>query len=226
MRYTRLLTLPLLGALFAMPVRAPAQLNLNIRFGTRLGPEIGVYSYAPDRMGDWRTNYRQWTPVTLYDVNGRYYRSQVRGARAVQVYLYNNEYFLPPQDRDWNNRDRRYNYRRMPGQDDYGRARPYTPDGFRVDARYGTEIGVMGYSQERAGDWRTNTRRWTPVTLYEVNGRYFTNRVGNARPVSMYRYQNEYFLPPSDQGWVNSDRRFNYANQPNDQDRQRARIRP
>ena len=57
MRYTRLLTLPLLGALFAMPVRAPAQLNLNIRFGTRLGPEIGVFAYAPDRVGDWRTNY-------------------------------------------------------------------------------------------------------------------------------------------------------------------------
>jgi hypothetical protein len=125
-RYPRLLALPLLGVLFAMPVRAPAQVNLTVRFGTRRGPEIGVYSYAPDRVGDWRTNYSRWTLVTLNDVNGR----------------------------------------------------------------------------------------------------YFTRRVGNARPVSMYRYQNEYFLPPRDQGWVNSDRRFNYANQPNDQDRQRARIRP
>lgn len=225
MRYSRLLILPLLGALFAMPVHAPAQLNLNVRFGTRLGPEIGVFAYSPERMGDWRTSYRRWAPVTLYDVNGRYYSTQVRGARAVQVYRYNNEYFMPPQDRDWNSMDRRFNTRRMPNQDDYRRTREYSPN-IRFDVRLGNEVGVMGYSAARAGDWRTNTRRWTPVTLYEVNGHYFPNRVGDARPVSMYRYQNEYFLPPTDQGWMNSDRRFNYRNLPTSDDHQRARIRP
>jgi hypothetical protein len=42
----------------------------------------------------------------------------------------------------------------------------------------------------------------------------------------MYRYRNEYFLPPTDRAFAGRDRRFNYNNQPNDQDRSRARDRP
>ena len=159
MRIAALATLPLLGVLIAMPARAPAQTTISVTFGTRLGPEIGVYAYAPARHGDWQTSYRRWTPVTLYDVNGHYYRSNVRGARAVQVYSYNNEYFLPPQDQAWIRRDSRYNYQRQPGEMDYGRAQPYTPG--RVDRRLGAEVGVFGYSAERAGDWRRNYRRWS-----------------------------------------------------------------
>src|ERR1700694_4604187 len=121
MRITRLLTVPLLGALIALPARAPAQMNINVSFGPRLGPEIGVFAYSPERQGDWRANYRQWTPVTLYDVNGHYYRNAVRGSRAVVVYTYNNEYFLPPQDQAWNGFDKRYNYQRQPIADDQGR---------------------------------------------------------------------------------------------------------
>jgi hypothetical protein len=225
MRITRILTLPLLGVLVAMPARAPAQLNLSVHFGTRLGPEIGVYSYSPERQGDWRVNSARWTPVTLYDVNGHYYRNSVSGARAVVVYSYNDEYFLPPQDQAWINSDRRYNYRRQPTPDDYGRDRPYAP-AVVVNARLGPEIGVLGYSPERAGDWRTNSRRWTPVTVYESNGRYYPNNVEGTRAVAMYRYQNEYFLPPTDQEWVGSDRRFDYNHQPNDGDRGRVRARP
>src|ERR1019366_4577844 len=152
MRITSLLTLPLLGALIVAPARAPAQLNVTVRFGSRLGPEIGVFAYSPERQGDWRANSRLWTPVTLYDVNGHYYRSSVSGARAVVVYSYNNEYFLPPQDQAWVNSDRRYNYQRQPMPDDYGRNRPYTP-AVVVNARLGNEIGVLGYSAERSGDW-------------------------------------------------------------------------
>ena len=225
MRLARWMAVPLLGALIALPTKAPAQMNISVRFGTRLGPEVGVFGYSPDRYGEWQNSYQRWTPVTLYDINGHYYRNSVRGARAVQVYSYNNEFFLPPQDQGWANRgDRRFNYSRRPGEADYGRTRSYSP--VQNDPRLGAEIGVFNYSQDRAGDWRTNYRRWTPVTLYESNGRYYPNRAGNARPVSMYRYRNEYFLPPTDQTFTGRDRRFNYDNQPNNEDRGRVRDRP
>ena len=42
----------------------------------------------------------------------------------------------------------------------------------------------------------------------------------------MYRYRNEYFLPPTDQAFAGHDRRFNYSHQPNAQDRDRVRDRP
>jgi len=225
MRIATLLTLPLLGAAIVLPPRVSAQTNITVAFGTRLGPEIGVFAYSSERLGDWRENYGRWTPSTLYDVNGHYYRAQVRGARPVLVYQYNNEYFLPPQDQRWNGMDRRYNYRLQPTEADYARARPYAP-GRAVDARLGREIGVLGYSSERAGDWRSNSRRWTPVTLYEFNGRYFPNNAAGARPVAMYRYRDEYFLPPTDQAWLGSDRRFDYKHQPNDDDHGRVRDRP
>ena len=226
MRSATWLAVPVLAALIALPTRASAQGSISVQFGTRLGPEVGLSAYSSARMGDWRSNYRRWTPVTLYDINGRYYRNQVRGARAVQVYSYDNEYFLPPQDQGWNGADRRYNYQRQPDNADYGRAREYTPNAPRVNRRLGMEVGVLGYSADRAGDWRRNMRRWTPVTLYESNGRYYQHNAAGARAVSMYRYRNEYFLPPTDQAWVGSDRRFNYRHQPNDDDRGRVRDRP
>jgi hypothetical protein len=226
MRITPFLAVPLLGALIALPARAPAQVNLTVSFGTRLGPEIGVFAYSQERQGDWRNNYRQWTPVTLYDVNGHYYRNNVRGSHAVVVYTYNNEYFLPPQDRGWDNFDKRYNYRSRPRDVDMGRARPYSAY-VAVDPRLGGEIGVLAYSSDRAGDWRRNYRRWTPVTVYEVNGRYYPNNVPGARAVGIYRYQNEYFLPPEDAGWGNGfDKRFNYNRRPNSDDQGRVRQRP
>jgi hypothetical protein len=225
MRPTSLLTISLLGATMAIAAPAPAQLNVSVLFGTRLGPEIGVFAYSQERQGDWRNNYRQWTPVTLYDVNGHYYRSQVRGSRPVAVYSYNNEYFLPPQDQAWVGKDRRYNYRRRPNDSDEHRVRSYSPY-VAVDSRLGAEIGVLAYSADRAGDWRRNYRRWTPVTLYEVNGRYYPNGVGSARPVSMYRYKNEYFLPPRDEEFSGHDKRFDYGHQPNSDDHGRVRGRP
>jgi hypothetical protein len=225
MRITTLLTVPLLGALIALPARAPAQVSINVSFGTRLGPEIGVFAYSPERQGDWRANYRRWTPVTLYDVNGHYYRNSVRGSRAVVVYTYNNEYFLPPQDQGWTGFDKRYNYQRQPIAVDQGRVRPYTPR-VAVDSRLGNEIGVLAYSADRAGDWRRNYRRWTPVTVYEVNGRYYPNNVPGTRAVAIYRYQNEYFLPPQDQAFNNFDKRYAYNRRPNGDDQGRVRPYP
>ena len=227
MRIASLLVLPLLAGLVALPSRAPAQVNVSVRFGTRLGPEIGVSAYSPQRHGDWQANFRRWTPVTLYDVNGHYYRTSVRGARPVQVYSFNNEYFLPPREQGWaNHADKRFNYGRRPGDTDYGRARPYTPEANRYDPRLGAEIGVLAYSRERAGDWRTNLRSWNRVTLYELNGRYYPRQAAGTRPVEMYRYRSEYFLPPTDQGWVGFDKRYNYNHQPNSADRGRVRDRP
>jgi hypothetical protein len=222
MRISTLLTLSLAGAVIARP--APVAAQIHITFGARLGPEIAVSTYASDRHGDWQRNFRRWTPVTLYDVNGRYYRRPVRGARPVLVYYYRNEYFFPPQDQGWYHRDRRYNYRRRPTDIDYGRARPYTP--FEIDARFGPEIGVFNFSPDRAGDWRRNYRRWTPVTVYEFHGRYFTNSGPGARPVMVYRYRDEYFLPPDDPAWNGFDRRFDYNRIPNQDDRGRVRDRP
>jgi hypothetical protein len=227
MRIRTLLVLPLLagaGALVASPSTARAQITIS--FGAKLGPEIRVFAYSQERLGEWRGNYRHWTPVTLYDVNGRYYRNNVRGARPIEVYMYNNQYFFPPQEQGWNGADRRYDYRRQPTQTDYGRGERYSNDGDAFSARLGTEVGVLAYSSDRAGDWRRNVRRWTPVTLYEVNGRYFPKNGPGGRQVTMYRYQNEYFLPPQDQDWVNSDRRFDYNHRPTQEDYRRARTRP
>lgn len=224
MRVSSFLSVAALGALIALPARSPAQLNISVQFGARLGPEIGVFAYSPERHGDWRASYRRWTPVTLYDVNGHYYRNAVRGSRPVVVYTYNNEYFFPPQDRGWEGADKRYDYRRKPVDVDFGRVRPYAR--VVVDPRLGPEIGVLAYSAERAGDWRRNYRRWTPVTVYEVNGRYYQNNGSGARAVAVYRYQNEYFLPPQDEGWVGFDKRFAYDRRPNADDQGRVRPRP
>jgi hypothetical protein len=123
MRIATLVTCPLfLGALIALPARAPAQVSISI--SARLGPAISIAAYTPEYYGDWRVSYAQWTPVTLYMLNGQYYQRSVRGARPVQVYRRGNEHFLPPQDRAWVGRDRRFNNKHRPSNDDYGRARP------------------------------------------------------------------------------------------------------
>jgi len=225
MRIANLMALPIAVTLVVLPARMPAQVNISVRFGTRLGPDVGVFAYSPERLGDWHDNYRKWTPVTLYDVNGRYYRNSVAGSRAVVVYSYNDEYFLPPTDAGWVGADRRYNYRRQPVDDDRGRVRSYSP-AVAVSARLGSEIGVLGYSSDRAGEWRRSYRRWTPTTVYEFNGRYFPNSGPGTRAVQIYRYKDEYFLPPQDQAWVGYDKRFDYSHKPSDDDQRRGRARP
>lgn len=225
MRLSRVMGAALAAALIATPAMASAQVNISVKFGTRLGPEIGVFAYTPERHGDWHANYRKWTPVTLYDVNGHYYRAEVAGSRPVMVYTYNNEYFFPPTDHAWVGFDKRYNYQRAPVEVDLHRVRPYEAP-VVVSPRFGVEVGVVGYTAERAGDWRKSYRRWTPVTVYEYHGHYYPNPGPGARAVQIYRFQNEYFLPPADREWVGFDKRFDYKHAPSDDDRHRVRERP
>jgi hypothetical protein len=225
MKIGKLIAVPFVVALFAVPSHASAQVNLSVRFGTRLGPDVSVFAYSPERHGDWRANYRKWTPITLYDINGHYYRNSVPGARAVAMYSYNGEFFLPPTDDAWMNKDRRYSYDHRPVDIDRGRVSAYVAIG-RPDRRLGAEIGVLGYSADRAGDWRRNYRRWTPTTVYEVNGHYYPNNAPGARQVQIYRYQNEYFLPPRDREFDGFDKRYDYNHKPNDEDHDRGRGRP
>jgi hypothetical protein len=226
MRLGKLIALPIIAALIAVPAQqAQAQVKIDVKFGTRLGPEIGVFAYSPAHYGDWHANYRKWTPVTLYDVNGHYYHHPVDGSRAIVVYSYNGEYFFPPADRAWVGFDRRYDYHHAPVEIDLGRAHQYEAPP-ALDHRLGAEIGVFGYSSDRAGDWHRSYKRWMPVTVYEYNGRYYQHSAPGARAVQIYSYHDEYFLPPTDHDWVGFDRRFDYKHMPTDEDRRRIRERP
>jgi len=119
MRIIRMLALSLVVALVFVPRHAPAQVNVTIRLGT----PVVVMNYAPDYFGDWRTNYIQWRPVTVYYFQGHYYPRSVKGGRRVMIYRRGNEYFLPPQDPAWANRgDKRFNYKYRPSDDDYRQA--------------------------------------------------------------------------------------------------------
>jgi len=119
MRLSHCAGLSLVALLALGTPRAQAQISANVR----VGRAVSVNVYSPQRYGEWRTSYREWQPVTLYYMDGRYYRRYVRGAHPVMVYRWNNEYFLPPRDRAWVRSDRRYDYRRRPG-DEYYRPRP------------------------------------------------------------------------------------------------------
>ena len=123
MRISKLLSLLLVGAVVALPGRARAQVDISVTLSKQLGPEISLFAYSQTAHGDWRTTYKQWTPVTIYDVNGHYYRKSVKGSRAVVVYTRNNEYFLPPQDKAWVGTDKRYDYKKQPDDRDRGRAK-------------------------------------------------------------------------------------------------------
>lgn len=84
---------------------------------------VEVRDYSSRNHGQWKKEYRKWRPVTLYWVNGRYYERQVRGARAVSVYFYRNQYFFEPRDRDFyryrdDRRNDRYDDRRDDRRDD------------------------------------------------------------------------------------------------------------
>lgn len=131
MRISSALSTLLLGAVIALPARAPAQVSVSVN----LGPEISIFAYSQPHYGDWRTSYRLWTPVTIYDFNGHYYRKSRKGARAVVVYTRNGEYFLPPQDKGWVGFDKRYNYKRQPDDRDRGRAKDKGQDNGRGRGR-------------------------------------------------------------------------------------------
>ena len=123
MRIRNMLAILLAGAAIALPARAPAQVNISVNLGRLLGPEISIYAYSQPDYGDWRVAYQQWTPVTIYELNGHYYRKSTKGARAVAVYSRNGEYFMPPTDKAWVGKDKRYDYKHQPAAQDRGRAK-------------------------------------------------------------------------------------------------------
>ncbi len=99
----------------------------EVGVSAQFGPGVDVYDYDPGYFGAWQTDYMMWSPSTVYVLNGRFYSSPVRGGRAVGVYQYHDRYFLPPQDKAWQRKDRRYNYRQRPQKKDYQHARPRAP---------------------------------------------------------------------------------------------------
>lgn len=125
MRVSTRITLPLLAsAVLLLPGCAARYGRADVVATANLGPGVDIYGYSAAAYGDWRTNYRQWVPVSVYEVNGVYYPNRVRGAREVQVYRGQNGYFMPPQDQEWARTDRRFNSKKIPTPADYGRARP------------------------------------------------------------------------------------------------------
>jgi hypothetical protein len=112
MRITTLLAVPLLAALIALPTGAKAQVSGSISIGARTGTELRISAYSPQQHGQWQTSYRRWTPVTVYEYNGHYYRNQVRDkhnrgvGHPVSMYRDRNGYFSPPTDQGWAQRGR------------------------------------------------------------------------------------------------------------------------
>ena len=125
MRLSFCAPMALAATLALAPHRAPAQVSVSLRFGRPLV----VTNYSPDAYGDWHSRYRYWHPTTVYYLDGRWYPRRVRGSRPVVVYRTGSSYFLPPRDRDWDQRDRRYNYRRRPSDEDYTHAAEPAPRG-------------------------------------------------------------------------------------------------
>ncbi len=63
------------------PLRSEAQVSATIQIGPpqrSWGHEVVVTNYAPEAYGSWQSNYRHWSPVTVYYVNGHYYPNRVR----------------------------------------------------------------------------------------------------------------------------------------------------
>jgi hypothetical protein len=122
MRISILLSLIVLAA--CTPMRGGrGRSSVGVSVGIQLGPERPISYYSREQHGDWRVNYQQWQPTTVYVVDGRFYDNETRGARAVVVYRRNNEYFLPPQEKEWVGKDKRYDYKHKPKDEDYNRGR-------------------------------------------------------------------------------------------------------
>jgi hypothetical protein len=94
-----------------------------------------------------------------------------------------------------------------------------------VSAEFGPGIDVFDYDAGYFGPWRTDYLLWTPTTVYVEGSHFYSTRVRGSRPVEVYRYRDQYFLPPRDHGWVNHDRRYDYKHRPSSKDYQRARPR-
>ena len=95
----------------------------------------------------------------------------------------------------------------------------------RAGSQLGPEVALGSYAEVRRGDWHTGYTKWLPVPLYVVNGRFYRRHVRGARPVVVYWYQNEYFLPPQQNAWLGWDKRYDYRRQPLVEDWARVRVK-
>jgi hypothetical protein len=102
----------------------------------------------------------------------------------------------------------------------------YVSTSVGVSAQMGPGINLYGYSADQYGDWHARYRDWTPTVVYESNGQYYPNNVRGARQVQVYRVNSEYVLPPRDQEWAKTEKRFNSKRIPTEADYGRARPRP
>jgi hypothetical protein len=123
MRVSTRLAVPGL-ALLALIACGPGYTTTRVGVGVGVSSGVDLYGYDAATYGDWHTSYRQWTPTVVYESNGTYYPSKVRGARQVQVYRTERGYMLPPRDAELTRTDRRVNAKKLPNDQDYGRARP------------------------------------------------------------------------------------------------------
>ena len=131
MKTTRQMILPAIAAAVVVVGCGP---GYRYSASADIGPGVDLYGYYPDYWGDWHSNFSLWSPAVVYEYGGRYYPTRVRNSRPVSVYQYRNQYFMPPRDNDFRNRDRRFDYRHRLTNQDYQRARP-RPDGRGPGAR-------------------------------------------------------------------------------------------
>ncbi|MDX2262642.1 MAG: hypothetical protein SFU84_13195 [Gemmatimonadales bacterium] len=119
------------------------------RYDDRYGPRyVVVRDYNARNYGQWKKEFRNWRPVTLYVIGGRYYERPMRGARPISVYHYRNQYFFEPRDRDfYRMRDGRYDDRRYDDRRDNDRRDDRYDD--RDDRRDNRDNRPGGRTDER-----------------------------------------------------------------------------
>jgi hypothetical protein len=126
--FMRIMHLATLSAVLAVAVGSPRYASAQVSATIRLGTPLAVSAYSSSTHGEWATNYRKWTPTTVYVYNGKYYPRAVKGSHAVQIYRHGKEYFTPPRDDAWRKgADKRFNYKRVPSDDDYSHADGHRP---------------------------------------------------------------------------------------------------
>ncbi len=122
MRMAQWSAVTMVAGMMLVSACGPGYRTTRMSASAQLGPGIEIYSYSTSRDGDWHANYRQWSPATVYELNGSYYSDRVTGGREVQVYRTSGGYMLPPRDKDLRRTDRRLNGKRLPNNADYSRA--------------------------------------------------------------------------------------------------------
>ncbi len=123
MRISTMVATFVLATGFLVPGQAPEAGDVGLALVQAPGPPVILWTYSPSVHGDWQTSYPQWTPTMIYYHRGQYYRNPVPGSRAVSVYTRNGDFFLPPRDRGWVGKDKRYDRGHGPSWRDRGRAK-------------------------------------------------------------------------------------------------------